>query len=342
MSATQTNNPIEEAAGWLALLSDSSCTEEDRRAFAHWLKRSNVNVEEFLTLSTLTRRLEMSPAWPSLDIQALIAEARQGEVKVIALAVPAKEERTVRSQQRRFPWRFAIAAGIVAALASAIFGLNSVAWFAGSTYTTSRGELRSITLDDGSIVQLDAQSSLRTHFTAGARNITLQRGAAVFKVAKDAARPFKVSTGFADIVAVGTSFNVSAHQERTVVTVLEGRVAVSESFGDSLSSIELDPGQQVVVEPHKPVVRSTNIDPVKVTAWTSRRLYFDEMPLVQAVQEFSRYSAQRIHIDDPLLANKPISGTFDATDPSSLIEFLKRYTDASIETTAEGWTVKEK
>lgn len=337
MNVQQTNNPIDEAAEWFALLSDPACTDEERRAFARWLTRSNTNVQEFLTLSTLTRRLENLRAWPQLDMAQLMAEARQDRTKIVPLQTFMKPAYGA-VRRSRFVRRFAAAAALAAAVVTSLVIFGMPDWLGRSTYSTSMGELRSVTLQDGSIVQLDARSTLETHFTDNKRSLKLLRGAAIFRVAKDARRPFVVSTGFADIQAVGTSFNVSSSHERTVVTVIEGRVAVRDSHGAS-RGIELDPGQQAVVEPHKPLKRTVNVDPVKVTAWTARRLYFEDTPLEQVVREFARYSSRIVSIEDPALAEKLITGTFDATDPTALIDFLRRYTDASIDVTTQGWTV---
>lgn len=221
-------------------------------------------------------------------------------------------------------------------------------------YVTGLGELRSVILEDGSIVQLDAQSRIRTHIDEHERNVQLLEGAAIFQVAKDADRPFRVSTDIAQIVALGTAFNVNTRQERTVVTVMEGRVRVApvrdpresdtrQKDGQApfleVTAVELDPGQQAVIEPHKPLITEQRVDPSEAIAWTSRRLYFNGTPLVEAANEFARYSQRQIEVRDPLLAQRQITGIFDATDPAALVMFIERYTDAHVDETRDGWVV---
>jgi transmembrane sensor len=347
MNMRRPGGPIDEAAAWLATLSDPDCTVEERQAFARWLQRSNVNVEEFLTISTLTRRLETSSGWPELDIEGLIAAARRGEAGITRFPARPSQRQAAPRSDRRWPARWSWAAATAAVLivtAVSFVAFDPAGWRDTNLYATTFGELRSVTLPDGSIVQLDAKSTLRQRFTDAGRNVELVHGAAIFRVAKDPARPFKVSTGFADIVAVGTAFNISARQERTIVTVLEGRVRVDRraqgaAVDTDTAALELDPGQQAVIEPNKPLRSPTKVDPVKVTAWTARRLYFEDTPLAEAVQEFARYSARTIRIEDLALAGKRITGTFDAADPDALIVFLRRYTDAEINQAAQGWVV---
>ncbi len=93
-------------------------------------------------------------------------------------------------------------------------------------YQTDVGELRSVRLEDGSRVMLDTRSRIRVSFSATARDVELLEGQAHFDVAKNPARPFRVRTAFAEVVAVGTSFDVAAQPARTTVTLIEGRVNV--------------------------------------------------------------------------------------------------------------------
>jgi transmembrane sensor len=343
----------DQAAEWLAILSDESCGADERRAFAQWLTRANTHVDEFLKVSTLTRRLQSAGNWPAIDVDRLVADAR-AEPNVVGL-VPARAEETQLSlPQRRRPTapgysvRARVAFGVCAVSAIALVTLFATPFLpwgdTHDTFTTMLGELRSVTLEDGSIVQLNSRSTLRTSYTREQRVVELVAGEAMFRVTKDTTRPFKVTTSAANIVALGTQFNVDARANGTVVTVIEGRVSVSESSvdsrGGSIPVPILSAGEQLTVQPRMALAKTTRVDPEKVTGWTARRLYFDDTPLAQAAREFSNYSARIIRIDDPALRERRISGTFDSSDPGALVEFLKRYGDTTVTPTAEGWTLR--
>jgi transmembrane sensor len=330
----------EQAASWLATLSDEACTQEERTQFAAWLLRANTHVEEFLRVSALARTLQGAVAWPQVDLEGLIAEARS-QASVVDLHPSGGREdgartRSVPGPSGRGRW---LAAAAVAVLAIAgVFAWKGAGW-AGHTYETRLGELRSVTLADGSIVELNALSRIRERYSAAERHIDLVQGEAVFRVAPNRERPFKVSTPFADIVAVGTQFNVDSRENSTVVTVLEGRVRVLPQSAGGAEPPVLGIGEQVVIQREQVAKRLSKVDPARVTGWTARRLHFEDTPLSEAAAEFERYSEKRIRIEDEALAQRLITGTFDAADPGALVRFLARYGDTTVEESQLGWTL---
>jgi transmembrane sensor len=343
----------DEAAEWLATLSDSACTIEERQQFAGWLRRSNLHVEEFLQLSVLARQLSEPSIWGDTSAEELIAEALGSRNTVASLDSRHSTLRRSAFQQKR--WLLPLSAAcVLAAVATFFFSGDLFPGLfdgPGNTYATVVGEQRSIPLEDGSIVELNTQSSLRTRFTAAERTVELLRGEAIFKVAKNAQRPFRVISGGSQIVAVGTAFNVYSRSAGagTVVTVIEGRVRVSHTDDESsrnpgtdqqhpADDIELARGEQAVIVPKRPIVRIALEDPAKATAWTERRLIFEETPLAAVTAEFARYyTAKTIRIADPALADLHITGVFDASDPASLVEFLQTFGAIDIQEDERGW-----
>ena len=97
---------------------------------------------------------------------------------------------------------FAVAASVILAL----FG--AWAWGQRHTYSTGIGEQRSLALEDGSSIKLNAMSRIRVRFTATRRDIELIEGQAFFRVAKDKTRPFIVESKGTQVRAVGTEFDV--------------------------------------------------------------------------------------------------------------------------------------
>lgn len=337
----------EQAAEWLVTMSDPERTSAEREAFVGWLRRSNLHVEEFLCVSALTQRLSGSDLWPHDSVEELVAQARGDQCNVTPLAGLAPTESVPK---RAYTRRWALAACTVAMIAGLVVlavELGLPGW-RGTTYTTAVGEIRSILLEDGTVVELNTQSSLRTRFTENVRAVELLRGEAIFKVARNPARSFRVAAGSAEIVALGTAFNVYAGRAQTVVTVLEGRVRVSDRTAMRAKraeaeavrrDMELGGGEQAVIAPHRPIARVTLAEPDKVTSWTQRRLIFEDTPLAVVAEEFARYSARTIRIVDAALATQRITGVFDATDPGSLVQFLATHGGISIREEPDGWTL---
>ena len=96
----------------------------------------------------------------------------------------------------------------------------------GWTIQTDRGERREVALADGSVIQVDPETRLRVKYEEHARRVFLERGRALFHVAKNTERPFLVEANNTTVRAVGTAFAVERQHESIVVTVSEGKVAV--------------------------------------------------------------------------------------------------------------------
>jgi transmembrane sensor len=314
-----------------------AASDAERQQFSEWLRASTRNVEEFLRLSTLTRAASRhSDVWPDRSVESLIAEARASSN--VAALEPRHGGSDAAPARRALPWLMAASVAIVV-ITGAFVASSGLwkSWFS-PVYQTALGEQRSIALEDGSVVELNTHSHLRTRFSGALRAVELVEGEAIFRVAKDAKRPFRVRTGSTDIFAVGTAFNVNAHDARTIVTVLEGRVRVNSSLESA--PIVLDVGEQLIVAPARPAVRLSLPDTERVTSWTRRRLIFEETSIAEAAAEFARYSPRQIRVVDTAIAARKVTGVFDATDPASLIEFLRADRTVAVVADGEDWVVR--
>ena len=337
-----------EAAQWLVVLSDSECTQEEREEFVAWLRRSNLHVEEFLRISELTRSLSnyahKRALWPEDSVADLIARARAGDsANVVRIGAPEGPAAQVSGPSTRGRHPRVVLAASLAILLLTVGVLVGMFDWGSKTYATNVGEIRSITLEDGSVVELNTRSRLRTRFTANERRLQLLAGEAVFNVASNPQRPFRVSAGSTEIVAMGTQFNVDAHDSSTVVTVLEGRVRVTNNTDIQSSidrQIELARGEQAVIAKHRPPVRIAEADTAKATAWTERRLYFEGATLADVATEFARYNDRVIRINGAVLAAKRITGVFNSTDQSTFVEFLRTHGDVRVREDARGWILE--
>jgi transmembrane sensor len=346
-----TTHAMQCAAHWLAVLSDENCTDAERRQFLVWLRASGQHVDEFLRLSRLDAHCSRRELWPDVSVAELIAAAKAGGEGNVATLETATEFSSLGHSRKPTRWLLAAAAACVFIVAGLIAGRAHLAGWFTPDYLTALGEQRSITLEDGSVVELNSQSRLRTRFKQDLRAIELLEGEAIFRVSKDPNRPFRVRTGATDIVAIGTAFNVKANDARTVVTVLEGRVRVNQREAAELSAarsaqavseFELAVGDQLILAKAQPAIRISLRDTEKVTSWTERRLIFEDTPLSTVAAEFGRYSSHGIRIDDARVGERKINGVFDATDPASLVEFLSADETLDIRDDSGGWVVRSR
>jgi transmembrane sensor len=336
-----------EAVEWLLDLQAGTASMEQRAAFADWLRRSPVHVEEFLRVVTLQADLGRLAKLVHTDVDALIDEVSHAPTRrnVIDLRRPGHSADTLAANEtgvreaaaptgkRRGFRTDRVRSGIIAGAAAAaalIIGFLVVgrSWLDGllrtTHYTTGTGEQRSVNLRDGSEVQINVRSDLMVRVDASSRDIRLAHGEALFHVAKDPRHPFRVHTPDAVIEAKGTQFDVRVRDGRTVVVLLEGHVAVSHPISDgrgfrrsglaALDAITLDPGQMVTVESRMDTaLRPRRADVAAATAWLQHRLVFDDTPLSQVIEEFNRYSSEQVILDDPSVGDVRITASFAAS-----------------------------
>jgi transmembrane sensor len=142
---------------------------------------------------------------------------------------------------KRTPRRLKVITAVAASLICVVAAGMWLYLGRGQVIQTERGERREVALTDGSVVQVDPESRLRVNYGPQLRRVLLERGRALFRVAKDSQRPFFVNADGTTVRAVGTAFAVEEGQDQVVITVAEGRVAVfpvrdSLAFGSTQSA----------------------------------------------------------------------------------------------------------
>jgi transmembrane sensor len=171
-------------------------------------------------------------------------------------------------------------------------------------------------------------------YSGSERSITLTAGEIDVQVVHEPARPFRVLAGAAEIVDVGTQFDVRLRNEATLVTVAQGRVAVALSSKSNSPSVELGANQQVDVTAATWPVAPMLVDAQQSTAWLHRQIMFEHEPLSRVAMEFNRYGAKPIEIVSPSLQNLQISGVFATDDPEAFVAFLRSLDGVRVEVTA--------
>jgi transmembrane sensor len=314
---------LDEAAEWAVVMAAADVSLEDRREFVAWLKRSPEHLREYLSVDRSWAELRGVDAARRIDVEALLAEADANVVEFdVTKKTPAVEARG-RSSMRHLG---------VALAATAIAALVGVSWFKSqweNRYSTGVGEQRTVKLDDGSTVVLNTHTRIRVAFTEQVREVRLLEGEALFEVAKNVARPFRVVSGRAITQAVGTAFVVREEAQHTSITVIEGQVAVMQAAAGEAQSAELLKQARRVSAGARADVADQGISTVaiensaRVTAWRSGQLVFDGSTLAEMVAEFNRYNRVQLVLKDSQLAKQRLSGVFAAGEPQALVSFLK-------------------
>lgn len=330
-----------EATEWFVEFRDREPDQAARRDFDRWLRASPEHLSAYLEIAGIWSEAPALDPEQHWDRDRLIAEARPARDNVVPIASLWAKPAHPRAAASRRGMRWAIAVAIV--------GLSmSLAWLGlrAESYDTGVGEQRSVTLADGSTVDLNSRSRIEIRYSRHRREVDLLAGQALFSVAKDPARPFLVTSGKSRVRAVGTQFDVNRRQAGTVVTVLEGRVAIGEATSEDApdhfpndqdpagsAEIILAAGGQAVITDAS-VRKTPQPNVAGAVAWRQRRLVFDSASLVEVAEEFNRYNTRRLVILDPDLHAFHISGVFSSTDPASLIRFLRERPEVKVVETA--------
>lgn len=314
---------LDEASTWFTELHGDALDPAAQAEFNAWLRRSPEHVQAYLQIAALWEDADMLASRLGADFEDLIARARQ-EQNVYPLEWARESAPTSRAAE--VPTKQPVGSGhrgllpIAASVAALLVTAASWLYLQRGVYSTDIGEQRSITLEDGSSVELNARSRLKVHFTERQRSVELIAGQALFRVAKDPARVFVVQSGDARVRAVGTEFDVYRKRSGTIVTVVEGRVAATSEHD---AEVLLQAGEQLMVSAVAPAAPKL-VDTAMATAWTEKKLAFDGTPLREAVEEFNRYNRRQLVIRDPSLYEFHVSGVFPSTDSARMIDVLRR------------------
>ena len=352
----------EAAAEWFNVLRLEPVAEEKRDAFVTWLLRSPTHVEEFLHVMAMHEHffseLKKKPQW----LDEVLSDAKDNVVALSEVKDIAEVTEKESTSTTRVWLKVAAAFAGVAILLNIFVKQEPVEHISNEIISTTIGEQRSVLLDDGSVVDLNTDTQIRIALSDSARYIKLIKGEAIFHVAKDPTRPFRVDADSVMVEAVSTAFNVYRQQDELVVTVVEGMVVVSrkeiENFiedenerqndVDSLGAagvnqskkldkvMQLSEGDQVTINQDGNIHEEKAVNLDQVTAWTERRLIFDNETLENIVREFNRYNRSSLSIHDPALAKLRISGVFSANDPEEFLNLVHNLAGTDVELTLDG------
>jgi transmembrane sensor len=303
-----------EAAAWFARLRADDVSERERVQFQRWLADDSHHRSAYERLEALWSNLGAHAGRPEIG-KAL----RESEL------LQRRPAATQRPRRRHAPAWFAVAALLIVVLAGG--------WFAWRTpqadvhtYATGIGEQRTLMLEDGSRVTMDTDTRLSASFSAKSRRLVLEKGRAFFHVAKDAARPFLVTTQGGVVRAVGTQFDVYEHDDVVEVTLVEGRVEVTPEGSQQESHARpttMTAGQRLLMGKTyaTPVIESANTG--TTVAWLSGKLVFNDTPLPAALAQFNRYSTSKIIIGDAAVGQLHVSGVFRDDDSHAFVDALR-------------------
>jgi len=224
------------------------------------------------------------------------------------------------------PRRRPVLAYAAAALAAACLILAILPWAmlrAEADYLTGAGERRQLTLADGTVVDLNADSAVAVDYTPGRRDLVLLAGEAFVTVGPDA-RPFRVRAKGMTVVDIGTAFDVGMSDDSFAVAVEHGAVQVA--YGDGLHPVDarLGPGDRLRIDRASGAAVRRSGPPDQIAAWRQGRLIVEDATIGEVVDMLRRYHRGMIVLRDDTLAARRVTGVYDLADPVAALRTALR------------------
>jgi transmembrane sensor len=305
----------ETATEWIVRLNAGPLSWWDRWALNRWVAASPKHLEELeaaQALNEIAQSLAGSPV------------ARQSLAQALA-AYPAPLAR----HGFALPSLTAAAVAAMIMVMVAPWNVPSIPRLADQSQArTGIGEITDYILPDRSQVTVAGDSTVSVAFTDSQREISLEKGEAFFDVQPDDRRPFVITAGARKVTVTGTSFNVNylAALDEMEVAVVEGAVNVAfPSLSGGGDETETMRAGDVILFPStgRPLIRR-NLTAQQVSAWRSRKLYFDAANLGQVLSEVNRYSTKPLISETRDIDRLMLSGQFQAGDVESLLISLQQ------------------
>jgi ferric-dicitrate binding protein FerR (iron transport regulator) len=228
---------------------------------------------------------------------------------------------------------YRLAASVVLLIAAGL-GVWSYLRAGENAHTTHYGETARIKLPDGSMVVLNAHSTLTYNdWSEGQTREVWLNGEAFFEVQKkhDATGrvKFVVHTGDLNVEVLGTRFNVSNRGLRTQIVLEEGKVRLRYEQ-ETEKVIDMQPGELVeyVNADTKPIKRTVNAK--SFTAWKEDLMVLDGKSMRDVARLITENYGIEVIIGDAATANVQLKGSIPANNLAQLIEALSLAADIQV------------
>jgi len=217
-----------QAADWVVQLQADDITDDQAAAFDAWLSASEANVRAYDAALGVIQEVEASAPRIAYDLRLL----------------PQTRPHFSGQGHARRGW---LVAGGMAAAATIAIAVLPVSLLSPppQTFTTAKGEKRTVSLADGTVVNLNAGTRMTVTLARHERRVSMPQGEAVFDVAADRSRPFLIAAGDRTVRVVGTRFDVRRRGDQLSVTVDRGVVEVRPNADAPGRAFRLHPGQKL-------------------------------------------------------------------------------------------------
>lgn len=307
-----------QAAEWLATLMSGDATPAERQAWRTWRAAHPDHERAWTHIEKVSGGLQALDAQASR--QALAPRPRTGMA-------------TRRQALGMLGWVAAIG------LATWSGARTQAARTLLADFSTPLGQRRSVTLADGSVLQLNGDSAVNIRFDGAQRRLELVRGEIFISTAHEAGtpyRPFLVETVHGQAQALGTRYSVRQDDAHTRVAVEQGAVRLTPRQGSASVLVQAGQAGSMTAQAAAPA-HSVSGD---IWGWRHGLLLADDMLLRDFLHELSRYRHGLLGCDDAV-ADLRISGVFPLADTDAVLASLPNSLPVAIRFRTRYWVQVE-
>lgn len=306
-----------EALDWIVALREAPEDDAVRARFEAWRSSNSQNAAAWEETAQVYAGIGRTEP----QYRERWSQPRKREGSTITAGRPSRRHPVPGVRHRRGRRSIGIA---VSAAAAAVLGIvvapdMTLRWQADALAGT--GEVRALTLEDGTRAYLAPKSAIKIAYSSQARRITLLRGTAWFDVKHKADRPFQVLAGNVTTTDIGTAFEVGMVQDRVHVAVEDGIVEVEGDVPNKRVSERLTAGQAISIG--STIARhSASAD--LMGSWRDGQLAVQDQPMSDVVAALRPWYKGLIIIRTDRLAQRRVTGIYDLRHPADAMRALTK------------------
>jgi transmembrane sensor len=315
-------------------------TDESDTFWAAFLT-DNPNQQKEVQLATkYIKTLRFQEIDPSKEDMAALKNRIWQDIETHPLSIE-KDEMPPLSIRRWWtrPTYWAAAASIFLVLTAGLFWWYQQPSLRENLYKTAYGQTQKIELLDGSVVTLNAHSTLKVAADLAhqqVREVWLD-GEAYFKIAKLDGAKFIVHTTEAEVEVLGTEFNVNTRRQETKVILHEGKVKLSAA---NKAPVIMKAGDMAIVADKKEPIELKVVEPKKYDYWRDSVIVLNDKTVFEIAQMLEDNYGLTIQFDNKEMLNKKLTGSLPLKSKEEFVENFAIILDAEAEKTAKGYLFK--
>lgn len=306
------SDTIQQAAVWMARLWVEDVSQQDKRAFKTWYEAEP----------------EHALVWQRLEqLQETFHQAPQSE---LSRAVLTHKKKGLSRRQL-------LVLGLFSLTNLSLIFAGRASQPRGREYITAVGEIKTVTLSDGTVMAMNTDTLVYVDFDQSARRLHLLQGEISVSSAHHTA-PLYVTTRDGKAVPIGTRFTVKQQEHHTLVAVYEGIVELRPE--QSVQLLRLKATQQAAFN----INSIMSIQHLLTTKplWLEHKIQANGSKLTDFIADLARYRRGVINVE-PRLAKYKVTGTFSTADTDKTLQHLSEILPIEIHYRSSFWvSIKER